>query len=78
LLRDQDELKFVIASESDFYHAVEILNQYPTTATPLFSPVWETMPPRRLVEMLLQEGLSQVKLNLQLHKIIWDPAQRGV
>ncbi|NEW08686.1 radical SAM protein [Paenibacillus sp. SYP-B3998] len=78
LLREQDELKFVIGSEVDFRAAVEVLAQHPTKALPMFSPVWETMPPRKLVELMLEAGLSNVKLNMQLHKIIWDPALRGV
>ncbi|NOU86763.1 radical SAM protein [Paenibacillus sp. LMG 31460] len=78
LLREQDELKFVIGSEHDFRTAVEVLEQHPTKALPMFSPVWETMPPRKLVEHMLDAGLSKVKLNMQLHKIIWDPAMRGV
>ncbi|ANE48271.1 radical SAM protein [Paenibacillus swuensis] len=78
LLRKQDELKFVIGSERDFQAALRILKENPTEALPLFSPVWETMPPRRLVELMLEHGLSQVKLNMQMHKIIWDPAMRGV
>ncbi|WP_199621008.1 7-carboxy-7-deazaguanine synthase QueE [Paenibacillus alkalitolerans] len=78
LLRECDELKFVIGSERDFEEAVRVLERYPTKALPLFSPVWETMPPRRLVELMLARGLSGVKLNMQLHKIIWDPATRGV
>jgi 7-carboxy-7-deazaguanine synthase len=78
LLRAQDELKFVIASEADFTTAVKVLQQNPTAALPLFSPVWETMPPAKLVELMLEHKLSHVKLNLQLHKIIWDPAKRGV
>ncbi len=78
LLREQDELKFVIGSEHDFRTAVEVLEKHPTKALPMFSPVWETMPPRKLVEHMLDAGLSKVKLNMQLHKIIWDPAMRGV
>jgi len=77
-LRAQDELKFVIASIADFEMAVRILEKYPTAALPLFSPVWETMRPVKLVELMLERGLAHVKLNLQLHKIIWDPATRGV
>lgn len=78
LLRDCDELKFVIGSDSDFEEAVRVLEMFPTKALPLFSPVWETMPPRKLVELMLDRGLSHVKLNMQMHKIIWDPAMRGV
>lgn len=77
-LRPQDELKFVIASEQDFHFAKNVLEQHPTKALPLFSPVWETMRPVKLVELMLEHGLAQVKLSLQIHKIIWDPAQRGV
>ncbi|WP_127534065.1 7-carboxy-7-deazaguanine synthase QueE [Paenibacillus kobensis] len=78
LLRPQDEVKFVIATDRDFDAAVETLQQYPTKALPMFSPVWETMPPAKLVERMLAAGLSGVKLNMQMHKIIWDPAKRGV
>lgn len=78
LLRPQDELKFVVANAEDFREALRVLEAYPTEALPLFSPVWETMPPARLVELMLEAGLSRAKLSLQLHKIIWDPAMRGV
>lgn len=78
LLRKQDELKFVIASERDFEAAVSVIDKFDIRATILFSPVWETMAPARLVELMLQAGLSQVKLNMQLHKIIWDPGLRRV
>lgn len=78
LLRKQDEVKFVIADETDFHTARQVLEQYPTEALPLFSPVWETMPPAKLVELMLEHAMVHVKLNMQLHKIIWDPAMRGV
>ncbi|QHW34261.1 radical SAM protein [Paenibacillus rhizovicinus] len=78
LLRKQDEVKFVIASDADFDYAVKVLADYPTEALALFSPVWESMPPAKLVEKMLAAGLTRVKLNMQLHKIIWDPARRGV
>ncbi|WP_438448631.1 7-carboxy-7-deazaguanine synthase QueE [Gorillibacterium sp. sgz5001074] len=78
LLRPQDELKFVVAHEEDFEAAVRLLEDHPTAALPLFSPVWESMPPARLVQLMLEKGPAHAKLNLQLHKIIWDPAQRGV
>ncbi len=50
----------------------------------LFSPVhddpqgsWKGLEPRNLVEWILEDGL-QVRLGLQLHKIVWDPATKGV
>lgn len=78
ILREFDELKFVIGSDLDFFEATEIINNNDINAQILFSPVWETMTPRKLVEKIISNGLSHVKLSLQLHKIIWDPATRGV
>jgi 7-carboxy-7-deazaguanine synthase len=50
----------------------------------LFSPVfadpagkWPAMDPRALAEWILTDGLP-VRLGLQLHKFIWDPAMHGV
>jgi 7-carboxy-7-deazaguanine synthase len=80
LLGVGDEVKFVVGNEDDFFHALDILKRYPTEATALFSPVWETMPPADLVQLLLhhrpQEG--RARLNMQIHKVIWDPEARGV
>ncbi|GMA60133.1 radical SAM protein [Alicyclobacillus fastidiosus] len=78
VLQGRDELKFVIANDDDFDIAVAVISQYDPKCTILFSPVWETMPPERLVEKILRSGLKRVKLNLQIHKVIWDPAARGV
>lgn len=78
LLEREDEIKFVIADEEDFKEAVRVMNKLHQQGTVLFSPVWETMPPARLVELILDHKLVDVKLNLQIHKVIWDPAARGV
>ncbi|MFI5096821.1 MAG: radical SAM protein [Candidatus Acidiferrales bacterium] len=86
-LDPKDEVKFVISSRRDyefardFAHAhqlVERVNQV------VFSPVsedpqgkWQGLQPRQLVEWILADGLA-VRLGLQLHKIVWDPAMKGV
>lgn len=78
LLEDQDEVKFVIADEQDFFLAKNVLAEWHRKGMPLFSPVWEEMPPYKLVALMLEHRLVNVKLSLQLHKIIWDPRRRGV
>ncbi len=78
LLRPMDELKFVIADERDFRAAVDVLHTHKPGGAALFSPVFGRMPPQQLVERILAEGLANVRLNLQIHKVIWDPQQRGV
>ncbi|UOE93490.1 radical SAM protein [Alkalihalobacillus sp. LMS39] len=75
---EKDEIKFVIANDDDFTRAKEIISSYHKKGQVLFSPVWETMPPKILVEKVLDAKLSDVKVSLQLHKIIWDPELRGV
>ncbi|HET7579882.1 MAG TPA: radical SAM protein [Bacillales bacterium] len=77
-LDHQDEVKFVIGSDEDFRIATDIVKQHHKKGTVLFSPVWETMEPKRLVEKILAEPLPDVKVSMQLHKMIWDPNQRGV
>ena len=78
VLRPQDELKFVIADDDDFALACHVLAVYRPVAIPLFSPVWGRMEPKVLVEKILAKPLPQVKVSLQIHKVIWDPEQRGV
>lgn len=77
-LRENDEVKFVIAGEDDFLHAKKIVQTEMKKGIPLFSPVWEKMEPARLVDLMLRHKLGHVKLNLQMHKFIWDPNLRGV
>jgi 7-carboxy-7-deazaguanine synthase len=38
---------------------------------------WKGLEPRQLVEWMLEDGV-EARLGLQLHKIVWDPALRGV
>lgn len=78
LLHETDEIKFVIGNRDDFQMAVDVVKRYVKKGIPLFSPVWETMPPHQLVSLMLEHGLTHVKLNLQMHKVIWDPNARGV
>jgi 7-carboxy-7-deazaguanine synthase len=82
-----DEVKFVISSRRDYEFAREFSREHrlaDRVREVLFSPVhddpngkWRGLEPRDLVEWMLEDGL-QVRLGLQLHKIVWDPAMRGV
>jgi len=78
LLTEQDEIKFVIGNREDFQAAIRTVEAHHRKGQVLFSPVFEMLPPRKLVKWMLAEPLPQVKLSLQLHKWIWDPSQRGV
>lgn len=78
LLKPQDEIKFVIGNDEDFEVATSVVKKHHKLGQVLYSPVWETMPPKKLVSKILAEPLPEVKLSLQMHKVIWDPNQRGV
>jgi 7-carboxy-7-deazaguanine synthase len=77
-LRVRDELKFVIADRGDYEFAKDLLSTLPPGRFKInLSPVFGALAPRSLAEWILKDGLP-VRLNLQLHKIIWDPGARGV
>ena len=79
-LSNRDELKFVIGHRDDYQYARQVLGtmRHPIGAGRVnFSPVFGVLDSRILAEWILADHL-EVRLNLQLHKIIWDPEQRGV
>jgi 7-carboxy-7-deazaguanine synthase len=86
-LSSNDEVKFVLASRRDYVFAREFsLEQCLAERVKeiVFSPVhddpegkWTGLEPRLLVEWMLEDGLN-VRMGLQLHKIVWHPATKGV
>jgi 7-carboxy-7-deazaguanine synthase len=79
-LRPHDEVKFVIKDRADYDYARDVISRYGLAARAAaihLSPVHDVMNPRTLSEWVLQDSLP-VRVQLQLHKYIWDPATRGV
>jgi 7-carboxy-7-deazaguanine synthase len=82
-----DEIKFVISTRRDYDFAREFVAKHRLAERVhevLFSPVfadpngaWPGLTARELAEWILGDGL-RVRLGLQLHKFIWDPAMKGV
>lgn len=83
-LRPTDVIKYVIGSEKDLFQALTHVASLNIGSgklegpTPIFSPVFGQIEAKRLVEAVLLEKLNRVKVQLQLHKYIWDPCQQGV
>jgi 7-carboxy-7-deazaguanine synthase len=79
LLKPSDQIKFVLASRRDFDWAAEAIRQHSLDRrfVVLLSPVFASVAPAELANWLLESGLA-VRMQLQLHKCIWDPAARGV
>jgi len=79
-LRPHDEVKFVVKDREDYDFAKEVLQRYALPARVAaihFSPVHGVMDLRQLSEWVLADHLP-VRVQVQLHKLIWDPATRGV
>jgi 7-carboxy-7-deazaguanine synthase len=77
MLRDEDEVKFVIGSREDYLWSKGILKDRYRRGTVTFSPVYGRIIPKYMVEWILKDGLD-VRFQLQLHKIVFDPDARGV
>jgi len=70
-LQRHDQIKFVVADRADFDWAVDQIRARELTRWEvLISPVWESLSPGTLSEWLLESGLD-VRLQVQLHKLLW-------
>ena len=75
-----DEVKFVMGSREDYEWSRDKVQRYDLPSrchTVLFSPIFGRIDPRQIVEWILADKLS-VRFQLQMHKFIWSPTQRGV
>lgn len=89
LLKESDELKFVVASQTDMNFAFQTIKKYKEHLSAEnialnFSPVFEAIRPVEIVDFLkrhtvfFEDHELWPRLNLQLHKYVWPPHQRGV
>ena len=78
-LQAHDEVKFVIGNREDFDWAKDRITEYSLDkiCTLLFSPTFGEIDPQQIVEWILAENLP-VRMQLQMHKMIWSPNKQGV
>lgn len=72
-LTRRDQVKFVICDRADYDWARFAVDQYQLperVGEVLFSPSYEQLPPRQLAEWILEDGLP-VRMQMQLHKLLW-------
>lgn len=71
-LGERDQVKFVICSRRDYEWSREMVRERALAdrTMVLFSPSHEQVPARDLAEWILADGLP-VRLQVQLHKILW-------
>jgi len=78
-LTGKDEVKFVLSDQADFAWCLEVVREYRLLSRlpVLLAPAFGLLDPRDLVAWMLESRLP-LRLNLQLHKYIWGPENRGV
>lgn len=80
LLEINDTVKFVCGSQEDLVKALEVIQTYDLTSRchVYFSPVFGSIELVQMVEFMLEHQLNDVRLQIQMHKVIWNPNERGV
>ncbi|MCR5305374.1 MAG: putative 7-carboxy-7-deazaguanine synthase QueE [Oscillospiraceae bacterium] len=78
LLQAQDTVKFVCGSRGDVFRAKEIAAQFRPQCPLYLSPVFGRIDPAEIVDIMKEQRMGEFRLQLQLHKFIWDPLARGV
>lgn len=91
-LQPHDEVKFVISGRRDYEFARDFTRRHdlaPRVNAVLFSPAFSKdatgardasnclLDPQQLAEWMLEDNIP-ARLGLQIHKLIWDPALKGV
>ena len=79
-LTEKDTVKFVSGSMEDLEKARDLINKYKLTEkTSIFiSPVFGDIKLESIVDFMKDNQMNGVNMQVQLHKIIWDPNERGV
>ena len=80
LLRENDTVKFVVSDRDDLDRAAEIIKEYELTGKChiYFSPVFGTADLQEIAEYITDNKMNDVRMQIQIHKVIWDPNKRGV
>jgi len=78
-LKKSDEVKFVLGSREDYEWTKANILQYDlqNKCDVLFSVAFGKLQPVTVVEWILEDNL-QIRFQLQMHKFIWHPEQKGV
>lgn len=78
-LHSHDEIKFVLTNEADYAWAKRVIDErlQDTSATILLSPCWGSLNPEDLCAWVLRDKLP-VRMQLQMHKVIWGAEKTGV
>lgn len=80
ILDKRDVIKFVAGSRKDLDRARQVMveNDLVTRTNVYISPVFDEIELSDIVEYMKEYNMNGVNMQLQMHKFIWDPQERGV
>lgn len=80
LLTELDTVKFVCGSRADLENALRVCREYGLIdrCAVYFSPVFGAIEPAKMVAFIKEHRLNGVNIQLQMHKFIWNPNEKGV
>lgn len=79
-IKPWDVIKFVIGSREDLNRAKEVIERFDLCekAIVYFSPVFGAIDPEEIVEFMKEHQMNQVRFQIQIHKVVWNPDKTGV
>lgn len=80
LLRSVDTVKFVVSDQEDLNKARQVIEEYHLTdrVAVYLSSSFGVIKPEDIVNYMIEHNMNKVRLQLQMHKYIWDPSKKGV
>lgn len=79
-LKQKDTVKFVVGTRQDLEKAKELIDEYNLfeKTKVFFSPIFNMIEMSEIVDFMIEKKLNKAKMQVQLHKVIWNPDERGV
>lgn len=78
LLDESDVIKFVVGNKRDLDQMQHVIKYLKPKCNIFVSPTFGDIDPRDIVDYVLANNLTDCRVQLQMHKLIWDPNKRGV
>ena len=80
LLEKKDTVKFVVSGRADLERAFSVAEEFALgqKCNILLSPVFQEIALEEIVEFMKEYHWTDARMQIQMHKVIWDPQERGV
>lgn len=79
-LDSDDTIKLVVGNTNDLNRARELIERYnlQKKCNVYFSPVFGMIEPVEIVNYIVEHNMNEVRMQIQMHKFVWDHEKRGV